>query len=179
MRDHDAWIGLLNRDEDALYQIMEHYSPLMWAIGSKYFNQGTSEARQEIEELMSDVFLRLWRQPKGYEPAKGSLKTYLGMMTRSMALNRLKARKRHESVSLLDELLVEERTMDDRIDWQDFYEAVMMLEEPTREIIVKRYFLEMKPSEIQEETGYDAKLIDNRLYYGKKQLQKLMLFGGE
>ena len=42
--------------------------------------------RARAEDLTHDVFERLWRQ-QGYDPSQGSLRSYLLMMTRSMALN--------------------------------------------------------------------------------------------
>lgn len=42
--------------------------------------------RARAEDLTHDVFERLWRQ-QSYEPSQGSLRSYLLMMTRSMALN--------------------------------------------------------------------------------------------
>jgi len=54
----------------------------------------------------------------------------------------------------------------------------MTLEPITRDIIIRRYFYEMKPKQIQEETGYDSKLIDNKLYYGKKQLVQNFKYSG-
>ena len=42
--------------------------------------------RARAEDLTHDVFERLWRQ-QSYDPSQGSLRSYLLMMTRSMALN--------------------------------------------------------------------------------------------
>lgn len=180
MTDEDYLVALLNRDEEALKQLMADYSKLMWAIASKYLVHNNMGSSEDIEELISDVFIRLWNHPKGFDPNKGSIKTYLGMLTRSMAVNKLKvvAKNQHEWLEQdrMDQLTEEESNMD----WDSFYEAVMSLEPTTRDIIIKRYFFEMKPSEIQKETGYDTKLIDNKLYYGKKQLAKQFKeLGGE
>lgn len=179
MTDDDYLVSLLNKEEEALNELMETYSKLLWAIASKYLRQTNLGSPEDIEELISDVFIRLWNNPKGFDPSKGSIKTYLGMLTRSMAINKVKAiaLTHHESLNYetMNELTQEESEMD----WHDFFEAVMQLESITRDIIIKRYFYEMKPKQIQEETGYDSKLIDNKLYYGKKQLaQKFKYLGG-
>jgi len=180
MTDEEYLIGLLNRDEEILSELMDTYMKLLWAVGSKYLNHQQGMGIQDIEELVSDVFIRLWKNPKGFNPSKGSLKTYLCMMTRSMALNRLKQTSKDVTVELDDSIKATLTKEESSMDWQSFYQAVMTLEEPTREIIIKRYFYEMKPKEIQEKTGYDSKLIDNKLYQGKKQLQKQFReLGGE
>lgn len=172
MTDEEYLAAIIERDEGALNELMDKYSKLMWAIASKYLNHSNIGSSEDIEELLSDVFVRFWENPTGFSPSRGSLKTYLGMLTRSMAINKVKsvARNQHEpfEIEKYSQLTQEESKMD----WQAFYEAVMTLDEITRAIIIRRYFFEMKPSEIQKETGYDAKLIDNKLYYGKKQLIK-------
>lgn len=170
MTDEDYLIALLNKDEDALDELMEKYSNLLWVIASKYLNYSNLGGPEDIEELVSDVFIRIWNDPKKFDPSKGSIKTYLGMLTRSMAINKVKsiATTHHEELTLetMSELTREESSMD----WNSFFDEVMKLEPVTRNIIIRRYFYDMKPKQIQEETGYDSKLIDNKLYHGKKQL---------
>lgn len=180
MTDEEYLTSLLNKDEEALSQLMDTYTKLLWAVGSKYLNHQQDMGIQDIEELVSDVFVRLWKNSKGFDPSKGTLKTYLCMMTRSMALNKLKQVAKDMTVELDDSITATLTKEESNMDWQAFYQAVMTLEEPMREIIIKRYFYEMKPKDIQEKTGYDSKLIDNKLYQGKKQLQKQFKeLGGE
>lgn len=180
MTDEEFLVALIDKDEAVLDIVMEMYSKLMWAVASKYLNHSNIGTSEDIEELISDVFVRLWENPKGFSPQKGTLKTYLCMLTRSMAINKVKsiARHQHDTVDIetMSQLSEEESSMD----WQVFFEAVMKLDETTRAIIIRRYFYEMKPSQIQKETGYDAKLIDNKLYNGKKQLvQHFKQLGGQ
>ena len=180
MTDEEYLVGLLNRDEEVLGKLMDTYTKLLWTVGSKYLNHQLNMTTQDIEELVSDVFIRLWNNPKGFDPSKGTLKTYLCMMTRGMALNKMKQQSKNITVELEDNITATLTSEESKLDWSVFYDAVMTLEEPMREIIIKRYFYEMKPKEIQEKTGYDSKLIDNKLYQGKKQLQKqFQELGGE
>ena len=51
----------------------------------------------KAEDLTHDVFERLWRGNK-YKEDKGSLRSYLLLMTRSMALNRLNQTKNRRSI---------------------------------------------------------------------------------
>src|SRR4051794_32663018 len=39
------------------------------------------------EDVVQDVFLRLWRRPDAYDPARGPLGSYLRLMARSRALD--------------------------------------------------------------------------------------------
>ena len=39
------------------------------------------------QDVVQDVFLRLWRRPGAYNPSRGDLATYLRLMARSRALD--------------------------------------------------------------------------------------------
>jgi RNA polymerase sigma-70 factor, ECF subfamily len=44
------------------------------------------------EDVVQDVFLTLWREPQKFDGARGSLRTYVAMMARSRALDRVRTR---------------------------------------------------------------------------------------
>ena len=62
MTDEEYLTALLNRDEEALDQLMTQYSRLLWLIATKYLSDVSSNT-EDIEEVVSDVYLRLWRHP--------------------------------------------------------------------------------------------------------------------
>ena len=43
------------------------------------------------EDVMQDVFVRLWEHPDRFDPGRGRLRTYLLAMTHSRAVDRLRA----------------------------------------------------------------------------------------
>jgi RNA polymerase sigma-70 factor, ECF subfamily len=49
------------------------------------------------EDVAQDVFLALWRDPAKYDPARGSLRTYVVVMARSRALDRVRTRVAREA----------------------------------------------------------------------------------
>jgi RNA polymerase sigma-70 factor (ECF subfamily) len=44
--------------------------------------------RAEAQDVVQDVFLRLWRRPESYDAARGELEAYLRLLVRSRALDR-------------------------------------------------------------------------------------------
>nr|MBA2599132.1 RNA polymerase subunit sigma [Actinomycetota bacterium] len=44
------------------------------------------------EDVVHDVFMHLWRKPESFDPARGTLGSYLTMMARSRALDRWRTR---------------------------------------------------------------------------------------
>src|SRR3954462_7660338 len=43
------------------------------------------------EDVVQDVFVQLWLRPDSYDPARGSLASYVSMLARSRALDRWRA----------------------------------------------------------------------------------------
>ena len=77
---------LYSGDREAFSSIMEAYNKLLWVIVGGVLNGvGTSE---DIEECISDVYVSLWRNPKAYNPSKGSLKTFIAVAAKRKALDR-------------------------------------------------------------------------------------------
>jgi RNA polymerase sigma-70 factor (ECF subfamily) len=49
------------------------------------------------EDVVQDLFLGLWRNPRAFDPARGSLRAYVLMLARSRALDRWRSRAAGES----------------------------------------------------------------------------------
>lgn len=49
------------------------------------------------EDVVQDVFMQLWLRPSAYDPARGSLTSYVSMLARSRALDRWRSRTARES----------------------------------------------------------------------------------
>jgi RNA polymerase sigma-70 factor (ECF subfamily) len=49
------------------------------------------------EDVVQDVFMQLWLKPDSFDPARGSLASYVTMMARSRALDRWRTRSARDS----------------------------------------------------------------------------------
>lgn len=72
--------------QDALRLLYRRYSGLVYTIALKMLGSAS-----EAEDLAQDVFLNFWKQEK-FDSNRAALSTYLSVLTRSRALNRLKSR---------------------------------------------------------------------------------------
>lgn len=55
--------------------------------------------RAAAEDVAQDVFARLWERPTAYDPARGSLSSYVAMVARSRALDRWRSRQAAETAT--------------------------------------------------------------------------------
>ncbi len=69
-----------------------HGSPI-YALARRLLDE------QGAEEIVQEVFLRLWNQPERFDPARGALRSFLFKQTHSRAVERIRsetARRRRE-----------------------------------------------------------------------------------
>lgn len=72
--------GVRNRDESAAAYVIDRYSRLLWSAAAPVLrNIGTAE---DLEECVADAFVYLWEHPEKFDPARGSLKSWLAMIVR-------------------------------------------------------------------------------------------------
>lgn len=173
MNDDELHLQLRKGSTDALECIMKQYMRLLWSIaGAILKNNGTLE---DIEECVSDVFTELWRKPSGYNPKKGSLRTYLALLTKSRALNTSKRLRRKQTIPLdetespVDTGEIFSVTADDAAQ-----RAVGLLPEPDREIFIRRHILGQKPDAIAHATGLTTRQVTNKLYRVRGKLKVLL-----
>ena len=167
---------LRSGDRETFFLIMEAYNKLLWVIVGGVLNGvGTSE---DIEECISDVYVSLWRNPSAYDPRKGSLKTFIAVAAKRKALDRYRQLTRVKIVEL-DEAI--QSNDDDLLEYiaerdmvSELYEAIRLLKEPDREILIRRYFFDEKPSRIADKTSLPVKEVKNRLYQSKLKLRETL-----
>ena len=176
MQDEIIMQKIINGDQDAFSHMIDMYSKLLWVVVGGILNSiGTA---QDIEECVSDVFVEVWKNPKAFNKQKGTLKNFLAVMAKSKALDRYRALSRKKIVEI-DEAI--KSSDDDLLDYvidkemyEALYEAINSLTEPNKEIIIRRYFFEEKPSYIAERTDMPVKEVENRLYQSKLKLRTIL-----
>jgi RNA polymerase sigma-70 factor (ECF subfamily) len=94
-RDHDLAARLVAGDEHALREAYREFSPSVYGLAVRVI------ANEAIaEEVVQEVFVRLWQHPDRFDATRGPLRAYLLAMTHSRAVERVRAedslRRRHE-----------------------------------------------------------------------------------
>lgn len=173
MNDEKIIAAIRNRDPSAINTVIETYSRLLWSIIRPILKHA---AVQDMEECVADVFIQLWQSPEKYDPSRGTLKTWLSIVARTKAIDRCREMAKYSALSLEDDILIEEVATEDNDLSEEtrtsLHLAVNSLEEPDREIIVRRYYLGQKPKMIAKVLGIPVKSVENRLYRSKQKLRR-------
>jgi RNA polymerase sigma-70 factor (ECF subfamily) len=80
--------------EEALAEAYRRHAGAAYALARRLLNDN-----QMAEEILQEVFLRLWNTPERFDPARGSLRAYLLAQTHGRAVDLLRsetARRRRE-----------------------------------------------------------------------------------
>jgi RNA polymerase sigma-70 factor, ECF subfamily len=92
---------IANGDRNAFRAIYGSAGPKLFAICLRMMRR-----REEAEEILQEVFVRIWERSHQYDPAKGAGLAWLATIARHCALDRL--RKPGRDMAEFDEAVVEE-----------------------------------------------------------------------
>ena len=176
MNDERTILAIRKREADAINEVIKKYSKLLWSVSGAILNN--IGATQDVEECVADTFIYLWEHPDKYDPGRGRLKTWLSIVARTQAVNRCREIAKRNTVPLeetdfinhigiVDDILKEETR-------RTLLAAINALGEPDREILIRRYYYEQKPTEIALALDMSVKQIDNRLYQTKLKLREVL-----
>lgn len=91
--DHSLWLRLQDGHTDALASLYDRHAGLVYGTALKVLG-----SPQEAEDLTQDIFIRFAdRRVTAYDPQRGSLRTFLAILTRSRAIDRLRLRQTQQS----------------------------------------------------------------------------------
>lgn len=86
--DRQLVARLAGGDAEALSRLYDRYASMLLALAIRVL-----EDRAESEEVLQEVMLQAWRQAGRYDPQRSSVSTWLVMMARSRAIDRIRSRK--------------------------------------------------------------------------------------
>ena len=160
---------LKNRKRNAIDEAIEVYTPYLSTV--LYNMLGNRLPKEDIEEILSDVFVTLWKNADTIDLEKGTLRAYLAAVARNFALKKLNKQRDYTSLELPDEAAVLEENTADSVVW----DAVMSLGEPDNEIFVRYYKFGEKIREIAKATGVNPSTVKTKLFRGKRKLKEILL----
>lgn len=175
MRDEQLLKRLKSGDYQALDEIVESYTRLVWNVAGSILKNAAS--REDIEECVADVFVLLWRRPEKFKPSRGTLKTYLALLARSCALNRFRALSGSAAVPLEETACPAEDVLLGLVRREEsslLFSALDALREPDREIFYRRHVLGQKPNAIARCMGLEKREISNRLYRSRGRMKTIL-----
>jgi len=177
MSDEELMQRLVLRDLEAFRALYSRYSSLVYSAALRVVRDA-----QIAEDMVQEIFLRLWRKPESYTAQRGKFATWLTSVTRNRAVDEVRSRGRrfrHETASpeeaerelpgpetdnpALTAELADQRRL--------ILTALSRLPAEQRQTIELAYFGGLTQQEIAERLGQPLGTVKTRIRLGMQKLR--------
>jgi RNA polymerase sigma-70 factor (ECF subfamily) len=175
------WRGHLEkirgRDSSALQSLYDDTSRLLYSLAFRVLND-----REDAEEVILDVYQQVWNAADRYDPARGNVLSWLAIMTRNRAIDRV----RQSNVRRTREIQVEEppdaACESPAPEQQTILEqqraivrrAIQSLAPDQREAIELAFYSGLSHSEVADTLGAPLGTVKTRIRVGMQKLRKAL-----
>jgi RNA polymerase sigma-70 factor (ECF subfamily) len=165
--------GIKNADHDVFTTLYSHYFQGLLLASLKYVKDAAV-----AEEVVQDVFLKLWESPAAIAEAR-ALKAYLYRAVINQSINHINRQKNiaqhhqrmaEEISETYIETLVEDHALKELL-----YQEIERLPEQCRKVFKMSRFENLKYREIAEQLGVAEKTVENHIVYALKLLRTNLL----
>lgn len=174
--DSDLYEGIQAGDKTCLEMLYQKYEKLLYSYAYKM-----TSSRERSEEVVQDVFMKVWQKKGAYDENKGKLSTWLISITRNSVID-LSRRKKLDTFEYdeRDDMTQDtdvftssvERTAEKHDDQETINEAMRTLNDEQKRIVTLFYFKAYSQSRIAEALDLPLGTVKSRLRLALGHLKK-------
>jgi RNA polymerase sigma-70 factor, ECF subfamily len=166
---------IIQKDRQALSSLYDRYAKVIYSVA--YRSLGSVE---ESEEVVMDVFAKIWMTADRYNADKARVDTWIFMMARSRTIDRLRSKQRRSK--LTEAIVVEDlptSTNDNSVDLEladrrtQILTALATLPSEQRQVLELAYYGGWSHREIAEQTGMALGTVKTRIRLGLEKLRSI------
>ena len=177
--DGAAVARLHKGDQAALEEIYQRYSRAVYSLSFRILREAALS-----EDVVQEVFLRLWRQPTAYDAARGTLSSWLMSVAHHRSIDMLRRRKTRAEQSLPDDWAANHIAEDGAADPADLAgqqeaatairRALAQIPTEQRKAIEMAFFQGKTHAEISAELNEPLGTAKTRIRLGMRKLRTLL-----
>ncbi len=158
-------------DDTALVEIFDRLGPFVIGLARRLTGSASM-----AEDVMQEVFASLWAQPGRFDPDRGSLRAYLGVMSHRRSVDAMRRsssqRRREEKVASRERAAgVHEDTTDVTAIAESVQAAVAQLPVEQRRAVELAFWQGMTHQEIARALGIPEGTVKSRLRLAQSKLR--------
>ncbi|HEX4581810.1 MAG TPA: sigma-70 family RNA polymerase sigma factor [Acidobacteriaceae bacterium] len=169
MEDMELLSRVGQGDENAMETVFRRYSGPVYSVALRVLHDSG-----QAEDVLQEIFLRLWRKPAAFVQGRGSLGAWLVVVTRNRAIDLLRRRKLTDSVD--DVVLASPINVADDAERNAMMEKVRgvlsNLPQEQRKSLELAYFEGLSHAEIASRTGDPLGTVKTRIRLALISLRK-------
>jgi RNA polymerase sigma-70 factor, ECF subfamily len=174
--DADLIVSLRQGNQNALSILYDRYGGLVYTLALKLLDR-----RGEAEDLTQDIFLSFWKQDK-FNPNRATLSTYLCLVTRSRAIDKLRSRQSEQkSIVRLQQITISETELPTLLDSVTLAEEQLLVRESLvqlidrqRQILELSYYRGLSQSAIATQLNLPLGTVKTHMRQGLIKLRQLL-----
>ncbi len=166
--------GLRSKDKSSFEYLYDHYSAALYGAIYRIIR------KEEIaEEVLQDVFLKIWDKIESYDAAKGRLFTWMLNLAKNQAIDKTRSKEisRENKTGSLDNFVSGVRSgefVEQRIEAIGVKDILTGLPPDQKFIVEHLYFKGYSQSEVAEEFNIPLGTVKTRLRLAMKQLRSVI-----
>ena len=131
---------------------------------------------QDIEDCTSEIFIALMSKLGDFDPQRGTMEAYVGVVSRSVAINYAKKLHNRQTIATGDESDIADRSdaYDSFMDCEAIKESVESLAKDEKVLFALKYVYYRTAAEIAKYCGISVAAAEKRSARLKTKLQKLL-----
>ncbi len=139
-----------------------------------------TQDREIAEEVVQDVFVKLWNGTTAYQVDKGSFSSWLLTVTRNKAIDEIRRLKRHDHEPMIekDSLIEQPGSVESTVEWGEqqnaIRSAVLELKQDQQQIIELFYFKGLSQQKIADQCELPLGTVKGRIRLALKHLKGLI-----
>lgn len=170
---------IYKKNELGLSKLADKYEKLLIHIAKSILGSRS----RDIEECVNDTYLKIWNHIEQYDMEKASLKTYLKIILRNTAINKLRDLGRREESELPDDIsdiakyyIDNSQNVEGKVfskeNIKQLSNIIGHLKELDKELVIRKYFYLQSSKDIAKSTKMTITAVDSRLSRLRTKMKK-------
>lgn len=170
------------KDPDALEKLYDRYEQMVYSFAYRIVKDSMA-----AEEVMQELFMRIWKNPEQYDSAKGKLSTWMFTVTRNIAIDQLRKKNTRppqqsadaeELQQLRDTGAMTEDMVEMLLAGEQVREALQELSRDQQQVMDLIYYQGLTQQEVAYHVAVPLGTVKSRVRLAMKQLQKRLIHWG-
>lgn len=164
----------MQNNELNIEEIMKNYTPYIYTIIK---NKNSNLTNEDIEEIISDVFLAVWRNQEKLDTRK-ELSSYLVGITKNLYNKKIRSKKDTMDIDSYKDILFETENVELKVENTEKENLIIMLvnnmKQEDKDIFILYYYNSRTMKEIADILNITEKKVKSRLFRIRRKIKKCL-----